>query len=52
MAVAVHDGLAFHLRRTVIGLVDQKFAQDKRLVFQAGCVFVMAQQVGHLVAKN
>src|SRR6476661_1362592 len=52
MAMRVDNGFALELRRTVVGPVDQKFAQQKGLAFELLRFRIVAQQVGHLVAED
>src|SRR5437868_2508056 len=46
------DGFTLKLRRAIIGFVDQKFAEQKSLAFESLRFSILAEQVGHLIAKD
>ena len=46
------DGFALEPRRAIVGLVDQKLAEQIGLAFKLLRFNIVAQQVGHLVAKD
>src|SRR5882724_4546486 len=50
--MSMDDGFAFELRWAVVGLIDEKFAQQIGLTLEFLGFKIFAQKVGHLVAKD
>src|SRR5256885_1842274 len=52
MAMSMDDGLALELGRAIVGFIDQKLAEQKSLLLEFLRFRIVAQQIGHLVAKD
>src|SRR5882724_33524 len=50
--MSMHNGFAFELRWAVVGLIDEKFAQQIGLALEFLGFKIFAQKVGHLIAKD
>jgi hypothetical protein len=51
MAMSVHQRPSFKLRRPIVSLIDQKFAQEECMRFELLRCRIVSKQVGHLIAK-
>ena len=52
MAMRMDDGFALELRRSIVGVIDEEFTEQIRLVLELLRFRILAQQVGHLIAKD